>query len=93
MGRRRRKTTPRRPIRTIPSIFNCPRCGRNAVRVELNKNIGQATIHCGNCDVQATIGITPLTEPVDVYGEFVDICAAQSTSDSKPQNSHLPSES
>lgn len=93
MGRRRRKTAPRRPIRSIPSIFNCPRCGRNAVRVELNKNIGQATIHCGNCDVQATIGITPLTEPVDVYGEFVDICAAQSTTDTKPHNSQLPSES
>ncbi len=92
MGRRRRKTTPRRPIRTIPSIFNCPKCGRNAVRVELNRNIGQATIHCGNCDVQATIAITPLTEPVDVYGEFVDICANQPTTVTKAKDSQLSSE-
>lgn len=92
MGRRRRKTTPRRPIRTIPSIFNCPRCGRNAVRVELNKNKGKATIHCGNCDIQATVAITPLTEPVDVYGEFVDICAEQSLS-AKSTDSKLSSES
>jgi transcription elongation factor Elf1 len=91
MGRRRRKTTPRRPIRTIPSIFNCPKCGRNAVRVELNRNIGQSTIHCGNCDIQATIAINPLTEPVDVYGEFVDIYANQSTAQ-KATDSELSTE-
>lgn len=82
MGRRRRKTTPRRPVRTIPSIFNCPKCGRNAVRVELDRTAGQASIHCGNCDTQATMAITPLTEPIDVYGEFVDLCASQTESSS-----------
>jgi transcription elongation factor Elf1 len=45
------------------------------VRVEIDRSKGQATVHCGNCDVQATIPISLLTEPVDVYGEFVDICA------------------
>lgn len=92
MGRRRRKVTPRRPLRTIPSIFNCPMCGRNAVRVELNRNIGQATIHCGNCDVQATVAITPLTEPIDVYGEFVDICSTKPKPVSKSPNSQISSE-
>ncbi|MFX0170171.1 MAG: transcription elongation factor 1 family protein [Candidatus Hodarchaeota archaeon] len=92
MGRRRRKTAPRRPTRTIPSIFNCPKCGRAAVRVELNRNIGQAEIHCSNCDVQATLSISPLTEPVDVYGEFVDICARSRVTTSKPTNSQLPQE-
>ena len=92
MGRRRRKTTPKRPVRTIPSIFNCPRCGRNAVRVELNRNIGQGTVHCGNCDVQVTIAITPLTEPVDAYGEFVDICATQPVTPSKTSNSRVSQE-
>ena len=77
MGRRRRKSVVRRPVRTIPSIFNCPQCGRCAVRVELNRTVGEANIHCGNCDCQATIKITPLTEPVDVYGEFVDLCASK----------------
>jgi transcription elongation factor Elf1 len=75
MGRRRRKAVVRRPVRAIPSIFNCPQCGRAAVRVEIDRSKGQATVHCGNCDVQATIPISLLTEPVDVYGEFVDICA------------------
>jgi len=92
MGRRRRKTAPRRPIRTIPSVFNCPRCGRATVRVELDRNSGQAEVHCSNCDVQATITITPLTEPVDVYGEFVDICASNQDTSSKPAGSHLPHE-
>jgi transcription elongation factor Elf1 len=90
MGRRRRKTAPRRPMRTIPSVFNCPKCGRATVRVELDRNSRQAEVHCSNCDVQALISITPLTEPVDVYGEFVDICARNQTTTSKPENSQLP---
>ena len=77
MGRRRRKMRPRRPVPTIPSIFNCPICGRNAVRVELDRVTSQANVHCGNCDCQATFTINPLTEPVDVYGEFVDLCASE----------------
>ena len=92
MGRRRRKTAPRRPMRTIPSVFNCPKCGRATVRVELDRNIGQAEVHCSNCDVQATITITPLTEPVDVYGEFVDICASSQGTTSKSADSQLPHE-
>lgn len=89
MGRRRRKTTPRRPMRSIPSVFNCPKCGRATVRVELDRNSGQAEVHCSNCDVQAVITITPLTEPVDVYGEFVDICASGQGISSKQANSQL----
>lgn len=77
MGRRRRKTTPRRPVRTIPTIFTCPLCGRNAVRIEMNRNSGEASVHCGNCDSKATMPITGISEPVDVYGEFVDLCAAK----------------
>ncbi len=76
MGRRRRKTAVRRPVRTIPTIFNCPRCGRNAVRIEIDRAAGEATVHCGNCDCQAKLLVSALTEPVDVYGEFVDLCAS-----------------
>ena len=92
MGRRRRKTAPRRPMRSIPTVFNCPKCGRATVRVELDRNIGQAEIHCSNCDVQATISITPLTEAVDVYGEFVDMCASNQSTSSKPADSQLSQE-
>lgn len=79
MGRRRRKTTPRRPIRTIPTIFTCPICGRNAVRIEMNYASGEANVHCGNCDTKSTVTITSISEPVDAYGEFVDYCASKTS--------------
>jgi transcription elongation factor Elf1 len=77
MGRRRRKITHRRQSRTIPTIFNCPKCGRSAVRVELDYKVGEALVHCGNCECQATIPISPITEPVDVYGDWVDLISKE----------------
>jgi len=72
MGRRRRKTPVRRRIRTIPTVFNCPQCGRRAIRVEIDRKAGVASVHCGNCECHATFPVTPLTEPVDVYADFID---------------------
>ncbi len=77
MGRRRRKITHRRQIRTTPTIFGCPKCGRSAVRVELDYKVGQGLVFCGNCECQATIPITSITEPVDVYGDWVDIVSQE----------------
>jgi|Deesub1362B_J571_1020462.scaffolds.fasta_scaffold03610_5 transcription elongation factor Elf1 len=73
MGRRRRrKKVIRRVIRRLPSIFECPSCGAQAIRIEMKKEEGIATIQCGSCGLTDTIRITPLSEPVDVYGEFID---------------------
>jgi len=50
----------------------CPSCGAQAVRIEMKKEEGIAIVQCGNCGLSDTIKITPLSEPVDVYGEFID---------------------
>jgi len=73
MGRRRRrKKVVRRVIRRLPKIFECPSCGAQAIRIEIKKEEGIATIKCGSCGLTDTLRITPLSEPVDVYGEFID---------------------
>ncbi|MHA1594985.1 MAG: transcription elongation factor [Candidatus Baldrarchaeia archaeon] len=73
MGRRRRRRKIlRRPKPKIPSIFECPACGVQAVVIEMKPKEGIAIVKCGNCGLGDTISINPSTEPVDVYAEFVD---------------------
>ncbi|MFX1485795.1 MAG: hypothetical protein ACFFBS_01585 [Promethearchaeota archaeon] len=70
MGRRRRKKIVTRPKPTIPSIFTCPACGKQAVRVELFRVQGVADIRCSNCGVERKLAIHRLSEAVDVYGDL-----------------------
>ena len=71
MGRRRRKKIVTRPRPKIPSIFACPACGKQAVRVEMVKVSGVADIRCSNCGLEEKSPIHDLSEPVDVYGDLV----------------------
>ncbi len=73
MGRKYKKKLPRRPPKRIPKVFQCPNCGRKAVRVEINKHEGKATISCGNCKISITIKIPSIFDTVDAYGKFVDL--------------------
>ncbi|MEM3585714.1 MAG: transcription elongation factor 1 family protein [Candidatus Jordarchaeaceae archaeon] len=74
MGRRRRKKVQKKPERRIPTVFTCPNCGEDSVKVEINKNEGYAVVGCGNpeCGLKKNVKIGKLTEPVDAYSEFVD---------------------
>ncbi len=73
MGRRRRQKVRRRPQKKIPDVYPCPNCGNTAVKIELYRDNGIATVKCGSCLLEMTIeSINSLTEPVDVYGDFID---------------------
>jgi transcription elongation factor Elf1 len=73
MGRRRRQKVRRRPQKKIPDVYPCPNCGNTAVKIELYRDNGIATVKCGSCLLEMTIeSINALTEPVDVYGDFID---------------------
>ncbi|RLE55515.1 MAG: transcription elongation factor [Candidatus Methanomethylicota archaeon] len=73
MGRKYKKKLPLRPPKRIPTVFQCPRCGRKAVRVELEKDSGKARVSCGSCKIYAEIEIPPICGAVDAYGKFVDL--------------------
>ncbi|MGY5853816.1 MAG: hypothetical protein RTU92_09640 [Candidatus Thorarchaeota archaeon] len=73
MGRRRRQKVRRRPQKRIPDVYPCPKCGNTAIKIELNKNQGWATVRCGSCALEMLIDdVNSLTEPVDIYGSFID---------------------
>ena len=73
MGRRRRQKVRRRPQKKIPDVYPCPSCGNTAIKIELYRNNGFANVKCGSCGIELVVDkLTPLTEPVDIYGDFID---------------------
>ncbi|NWF97056.1 MAG: hypothetical protein HXY34_13015 [Candidatus Thorarchaeota archaeon] len=73
MGRRRRQKVSRKPQKRIPDVYPCPDCGMTAIKIEIYRDNAMATVKCGACGIEMVIDeVNPLTEPVDVYGTFVD---------------------
>lgn len=73
MGRRRRQKVRRRPQKRIPDVYDCPTCGNTSIRILVYRENGIATVRCGSCGLEKTIdSVGPLTEAVDVYGDFID---------------------
>ena len=79
MGRRRRQKVVHRPRKRIPKVFNCPKCGKESITIEMQKpstleGRGTASITCGNsdCGLQYRVQTTFISDPVDAYGDFID---------------------
>ena len=74
-GRRRKKRVRRvvRVKRVIPSIFQCPHCGVQALTIEINRGKGVAIARCGHCGFMAELNVPPIYQPVDVYGMIIDL--------------------
>lgn len=81
MGRKRRKKVRTRPRPSLPTIFECPLCEANSVRIEVNKKNKTAEIKCGNseCSLTTEVSIKSYDEPVDIYGKWIDGFAKEKT--------------
>ncbi len=74
MGRRKRKQVSPKRVKRVPKIFTCPDCGEKSVKVtDIKKKGAFATVKCGNCGITKEVLVNSISEPVDAFGDFIDI--------------------
>lgn len=57
----------------MKKIFDCPVCGtRGGVSVH-NMKTSVATVSCWSCRVSKQVPKNSLAEPLDVFGDFIDL--------------------
>jgi transcription elongation factor Elf1 len=71
LGRRRRRVI-KVVKKKLPSVFTCPQCGEESVRVKLPQGSGRAIVQCGSCGVKREFEATPSSQIVDIYCMFTD---------------------
>ena len=57
---------------SMPTIFLCPNCSLEAVRVSMKRADQVAEATCGNCGMGATFPIANADEPIDVYCKYTN---------------------
>jgi len=73
MGRRKRKQQSYKRVKRVPKIFTCPECGEKSVKVENIRKSAIATVKCGHCGSSKDVLVNSISEPVDAFGDFIDI--------------------
>ena len=73
MGRRKRKQQTYKRVKRVPKIFTCPSCGEKSVKVENLRRSAIATVKCGYCGLTKDVIVNSISEPVDAFGDFIDV--------------------
>ncbi len=78
MGRKRKRIVRTKPIPSLPTVFDCPKCGASkTLNIDIDRKIRTAVILCGKCKTQITRPIRPIEERVDVFGNWLDELEAE----------------
>ena len=74
MGKRKRaKPPPKKAKPKVAQVFDCPFCGKTEschCRMDIDHSLG--TILCDSCGAKYSMRINRLTDPIDVYSEWID---------------------
>ncbi|KAL1925201.1 uncharacterized protein VTP21DRAFT_84 [Calcarisporiella thermophila] len=76
MGKRKSKRKPmvRRKL-TLDTVFDCLFCNHEkTIECRLDKDSKVGHLKCKVCDVSFQCNINYLSEPIDVYSEWIDAC-------------------
>ena len=86
MGKRKRaKPPPKKAKPKVAEIFDCPFCGKTAscaCKMDLDHSVG--TILCDSCGAKYEMRINRLTDPIDVYSEWIDMSEAVNKEGGQP---------
>ncbi|KAK7348517.1 hypothetical protein VNO80_23075 [Phaseolus coccineus] len=77
MGKRKAtaKAPPKKRMDKLDTVFSCPFCNHgNSVEcsIDMKNMIGEAS--CSICQESFSTTITALSEPIDIYTEWIDEC-------------------
>ena len=75
--RKRAKPPPKKAKPKVATVFDCPFCGKTdacGVTMDFDHKVG--SIACDSCGARHESRIHRLTEPIDVYAEWIDKWAA-----------------
>ncbi|GAM22568.1 hypothetical protein SAMD00019534_057430, partial [Acytostelium subglobosum LB1] len=79
MGKRKSaKPPPKKKIMTkLPKYFDCPFCDHaQSVECILKKESAIGTAKCRSCHSSYSTKINELSDPIDVYSDWIDACEA-----------------
>nr|CAD1842229.1 unnamed protein product [Ananas comosus var. bracteatus] len=71
----RAKPPPKKRMDKLDTVFCCPFCNHGSsveCRIDMKNLIGEAA--CRICQESFSTTVTALTEPIDIYSEWIDEC-------------------
>ncbi|EGC36492.1 hypothetical protein DICPUDRAFT_87406 [Dictyostelium purpureum] len=78
MGKRKSsKPPPKKQVAKLPKHFDCPFCDHSqSVDCTLDRENGKGTAKCRVCNAFYVTAIHELSDPIDVYSDWIDACEA-----------------
>jgi len=76
MGKRKSsKPPPKKVVPKVDTTFTCPFCNHDkAVIAKMDHLTEKGLVECTVCGQKYTCNITHLSEPIDVYSDWIDAC-------------------